>query len=138
MGALHAHGQNVNISQNERIETDINTFKLTIDNTYQVTKKQQNMNSLSLNTQSTSPETVRKSLQSVESIQFQVHWPHGDINHYLENIIQKYLRKQQGIIATFFPGIGKDQFKVDYDPTLISQKEIVTILECFQLEVVPL
>ncbi|HID83330.1 MAG TPA: hypothetical protein EYH06_08985 [Chromatiales bacterium] len=96
------------------------------------------MNSLSLNTQSTSPETVRKSLQSVESIQFQVHWPHGDINHYLENIIQKYLRKQQGIIATFFPGIGKDQFKVDYDPTLISQKEIVTILECFQLEVVPL
>ncbi len=96
------------------------------------------MNSHSLNTQPTSPDPAGKSLHAVESIQFQVYWPHGDINHYLENIIQKYLRKQQGVIATFFPGIGKDEFKVDYDPTLISEKEIITILECFQLEVEPL
>lgn len=96
------------------------------------------MNNLSLNTQSTSPELAGESFNSVESIQFQIYWPHGEINHYLENTVQKYLRKQQGVIATFFPGIGKDQFKVDYDPTLIGQEEIATILECFQLEVVPL
>ncbi len=73
--------------------------------------------------------------RSVESIQFRVHWPYGNINHYLESMVQKYLRKQRGVIATFFPGIGKDRFKIDYDPALISAKELATILECFQLQV---
>lgn len=96
------------------------------------------MNNLNLNTQPTSPEPVRKTFQSVESIQFQVYWPHGEINHYLENIIQKYLRKEKGVIATFFPDIAKDNFKVDYDPALISQTEIVKVLEFFQLKVAAL
>ena len=88
------------------------------------------------NQQSTLQKPLEKACQAVECVHFQIHWPHGNINHYLENMIQKYLRKQPGVIATLFPGIGKDALKIDYDPVLISQQEIITILECFQLEVV--
>ena len=75
-------------------------------------------------------------IKMVENLKYKIRWPDGHINHYLQTVIHKRLRKQPGILSVLFSNINEDILRIDYDPEIISNLEIILILKYFNLDIV--
>ena len=74
-------------------------------------------------------------IMTVENLKFNIVWPEGHINSYLQTAVQKKLRKEPGILNVIFTNMNEDKLRIDYDPNIISNFEIIQILNFFKLEI---
>ena len=74
-------------------------------------------------------------IMTVANLKFNINWPEGHINSYLQVAVQKKFRKEPGVLNVIFTSINEDKLRIDYDPNVISNFEIIQILNYFNLEI---
>lgn len=73
-------------------------------------------------------------IMTVANLKYKISWPEGHINRYLQTAVQKKLRREPGILNVIFTSMNEDKLRIDYDPNIISNFEIIQILNYFKLE----
>lgn len=74
-------------------------------------------------------------IKTVENLKYKIRWPEGHVNRYLQTMIHKRLRKQPGILNVLFSSMSEDILRIDYDPEMINNLEIILILDYFKIDI---